>query len=270
MKRTFLLALLLFTIHCSLFTGDASAQSRTNQITRPCSGSTTPAKVSISKAGAIVLTPCSGGTTTVTGLAGPTFTGVITGPRWTASQGTIATSTPFISHTATWDGSGQTFTNIVSDITDTNSAAGSLLMDLQVNLSSKFTVTKAGGVLAGGGVLSSSPTGGVGYTSGAGGAQTQLTSKATTVVSNTITTAVTMNNASLAADTTVAFTFTNSAIVATDTIICTHQSAGASASYVCNAFPGAGSAVVSVRNVTAAPLAEAIVLRITVIKSTSN
>lgn len=131
--------------------------------------------------------------------------------------------------------------------------------------------TAASGIVAtAGGIRSASPTAGIGYMAGSGGAQTQATNKATTVVSNTISTAVTMNNASLAADTTVSFTFTNSTIAATDTVICTHQSGGTSGSYVCNAFPGAGSAVVSVRNVTAGPLSEAIVLRITVIKSTSN
>lgn len=118
-------------------------------------------------------------------------------------------------------------------------------------------------------IASTSPTLGVGYATGSGGAQTQATSKSTTVVSNTITTAITMHNATLNADTTVSFTFTNSAIAATDTVIVTHQSAGTSAAYNCNAFPGSGSAVISVRNITAGNLGEAIVLRVTVIKSVS-
>ncbi len=118
-------------------------------------------------------------------------------------------------------------------------------------------------------LTSSSPTAGIGYATGAGGAQTQATDKSTTVVSNTITTAITLNAASLAASTTVSFTFTNSAIAATDTVIVTHQSAGTSAAYNLNAFPGTGSAVISVRNVTLGALAEAIVLRVTVIKAVS-
>ena len=66
MKRLIYIALLLFTVHCSLLT--ATAQSRTNRLTRPCPGSTTPATVSISVAGNITLTPCSGGTVTVNGV----------------------------------------------------------------------------------------------------------------------------------------------------------------------------------------------------------
>lgn len=120
-----------------------------------------------------------------------------------------------------------------------------------------------------GAVLSSSPTAGIGYAAGAGGAVTQATDKSTTVVSNTITTAVTLNNAALAAATIVSFTFANSSIAATDTVVIEHQSAGTSAAYSFNAFPGAGSAVISVRNNTAGSLSEAIVLRITVLKSVS-
>lgn len=155
-----------------------------------------------------------------------------------------------------------------------NAANGDMTVGGSGTLSAN-TLSLTNGLLATSGtfstsVSSSSPTAGIGYATGAGGAQTQATSKATTVVSNTVTTAVTMHAAQLDAATTVAFTFTNSAIAATDTVICTHQSAGTSAAYVCNAFPGAGSAVVSVRNVTAGNLSEAIVLRITVIKSVSN
>jgi hypothetical protein len=115
----------------------------------------------------------------------------------------------------------------------------------------------------------SSPTAGIGYTAGAGGAQTQATDKATTVVSNTITTAITMNAATLNAATIVSFTFTNSNIAATDQVVVTHQSAGTSGAYTFNAFPGAGSAVISVRNNTAGNLGEAIVLRVSVYKAVS-
>lgn len=117
--------------------------------------------------------------------------------------------------------------------------------------------------------LSASPSAGIGYQTGAGGAVTQATNKSTGVTSDTITTAITLNGASLAAATIVSFTFTNASIAATDTVLCTHESAGTSAAYTINAFPSAGSAVISVRNNTAGALAEAIVLRVTVIKSVS-
>lgn len=115
----------------------------------------------------------------------------------------------------------------------------------------------------------SSPTAGIGYTTGAGGAQTQATDKSTGVTSNTITTAITLNNATLNAATIVSFTFTNSNIAATDQVVVTHQSAGTSGAYTFNAFPGSGSAVISVRNNTAGNLGEAIVLRVSVYKAVS-
>lgn len=44
----------------------------------------------------------------------------------------------------TWNDAGTTFTAIKMDVTDTSSASGSLLMDLQVGSSSKFNVDKSG------------------------------------------------------------------------------------------------------------------------------
>ncbi len=171
---------------------------------------------------------------------------------------------------------------LVNNTAESGSDAGSdfaLLArtDAGAAIDSPITITRATGgfiTLARGlrsafGALFSSPTLGIGYTTGAGGAQTQLTNKQTTVVSDTITTAITMNAEALNLLTTTAFTFTNATIAATDTVICTHQSAGTSAAYTINAFPGAGSAVISVRNNTAGSLSEAIVIRVTVIKSVS-
>ncbi len=152
----------------------------------------------------------------------------------------------------------------------TITGTGAYVLQTSPTLTTPVIGVATGTSLAATGLISSSsPTTGIGYATGAGGAQTQLTDKSTTVVSNTITTAITMNNAALNAATTVSFTFTNSAIAATDTVICTHQSAGTSGAYTVNAFPGAGSAVISVRNNTAGNLSESIVLRVTVIKSVS-
>jgi hypothetical protein len=46
--------------------------------------------------------------------------------------------------TDVWNAGGTTFKGIALDVTDTASAAGSLLIDLQVGGSSKFNVTKGG------------------------------------------------------------------------------------------------------------------------------
>ena len=48
----------------------------------------------------------------------------------------------------TWNDAGTTFTAIKMDVTDTASASGSLLMDLQVGGASKFSVDKNGKAFA--------------------------------------------------------------------------------------------------------------------------
>lgn len=71
------------------------------------------------------------------------------------AQPTITASKPFISHTATWNSGGVTFTNMLSNITDTASASASLLMDLQVGGSSKFNIRKDGLVYSKNDILTS-------------------------------------------------------------------------------------------------------------------
>lgn len=116
-------------------------------------------------------------------------------------------------------------------------------------------------------LTSSSASGGIGYATGAGGTVTQTTSKSTTVALNKVTGQITMNNASLAAGTTVSFTFTNTSIAATDIISVWHTSAGTLGSYTATATPASGSATIFVRNISGGALAEAIVLSFAVIKS---
>lgn len=66
--------------------------------------------------------------------------------QWKAAQGTITADKPAWNSTATWNSGGTTFTHLKANVTDTASAAASLLIDLQVGGASKFSVTK-GGVL---------------------------------------------------------------------------------------------------------------------------
>jgi hypothetical protein len=73
--------------------------------------------------------------------AGPTFTGTVT-----VTLGTITTSTPAFSSTATWNAIGTTFVHQFVNVTDTASTAGSLLADWQVGSTSQWQVTKAGAV----------------------------------------------------------------------------------------------------------------------------
>jgi hypothetical protein len=124
-----------------------------------------------------------------------------------------------------------------------------------------------GGIKGSGLIQSSSATGGVGYATGAGGTVTQATSKATGVTLNTVCGTITLNSASLAATTSVAFTLTNSAIAATDLVMIQHDSVGTLGAYSIVATPAGGSATITVRNNTAGALAEAIVLRYAVFKA---
>lgn len=116
------------------------------------------------------------------------------------------------------------------------------------------------------GITSKSPTDGIGYATGAGGAITQQTNKSTTVVLNAACGQITMNGANLNAATIVSFTLTNSCIAATDVLVLNHVSTGTPGSYTLNARAAAGSATIDVRNNTAGNLAEAIVIGFAVIK----
>lgn len=75
----------------------------------------------------------------------------------------------------------------------------------------------------GGSVLSTAPAGGVGYATGAGGAVTQVTSRATGVTLNTVTGAITLVSAAGSA-TPASFTVTNSAVAATDVVMVSQKS----------------------------------------------
>jgi hypothetical protein len=112
-----------------------------------------------------------------------------------------------------------------------------------------------------------SSTGKHGYATGAGGTVTQATSKATGVTLSKSTGQITLNNAALAADTTVSFTLTNTVIEAGDILIMNHISAGTAGSYLLNAQSAAGTASINVRNITAGSLSEAIVIAFAVIKA---
>lgn len=109
-----------------------------------------------------------------------------------------------------------------------------------------------------------------GYGSGAGGTQTQATSKSTGVTLNTRCGQVTMNAAELAANTAVSFTLTNNQIAATDLIIINHVSGGTAGAYLFGVRATAGSATITVRNVTAGALSEAIVIAFAVVKATTT
>lgn len=137
----------------------------------------------------------------------------------------------------------------------------------------------AGDIIADGGSLRVTGTadisgaltaGGLAYSAGVGGTVTQLSSKSTGVTLNTVTGAITMNNAALNTATTVAFTLTDSAITANSIVVASHTSGGTAGAYtvqVASSF--AGSAIFRVTNVTGGSLSEAIVISFAVIKAST-
>ena len=105
----------------------------------------------------------------------------------------------------------------------------------------------------------------LGYASGAQTAVTQATSKSTGVTSNTSAGQITMNNASLASVTNVTFTLTNSLLSTRDVLIL-NTTNGTSGAY--NAFVSsmaAGSATITLRNISGGALAEAVVINYAII-----
>ena len=109
----------------------------------------------------------------------------------------------------------------------------------------------------------------IGYSAAAQGTVTQLTDKSTAVTLNKSAGRITMNNAALAGNTAVSFTLNNSLISANDTIIVcissvtTGSTAGAYTTYVSNMT--AGSASLTLRNLSGTSYSEAVVINFSVI-----
>lgn len=111
-------------------------------------------------------------------------------------------------------------------------------------------------------------THGIGYTgTGTGGTVTQATSKTTAVTLNKICGTITTSTASLAANTAVSFSFVNSTIASTDNLIL-NIVGGTNGAY-CLGMDAItnGSCTITLRNLTAGAIAEAVSIRFTVLKA---
>ena len=106
-----------------------------------------------------------------------------------------------------------------------------------------------------------------GYVTGDGGSITQSVSKSEPVTLSFKCGQITMNNAALAANTTVSFTLTNTTITANDLLVLNHVSGGTAGAYLLNAQCGANSATINVRNVTSGSLSEAIIIGFALVKA---
>jgi len=106
----------------------------------------------------------------------------------------------------------------------------------------------------------------IGYGTAAQGAVTQLTDKSTGVTLNKSSGRITLNNAALASNTAASFTLTNN-LISTNDVIITNVSgggtAGAYTTYVSSMT--AGSAVITLRNLSAGSLSEAVVINYAII-----
>lgn len=107
----------------------------------------------------------------------------------------------------------------------------------------------------------------IGYVGGMGAAVTQATSKTTGVTINTLCGSITTTNAALAAAAEVKFTVTNSMVAATDIPIVSIKSGGTSGAYlICVGAVAAGSFDITLGNVSAGSLSQAVVINFAIIK----
>lgn len=152
------------------------------------------------------------------------------------------------------------YTSPIGAVTKTLSA------NITANVSTFPSVSTTGNVISGGNILASDG-GAVGYTTGAGGTVSQSGNKSGGVTLNKLTGEITMQNTALGADTSVSFTLTNSTIGTRDLLILNIVGGVATpGTYNLDANCTTGSATISVRNITAGSLSEAIVLRYAVIR----
>jgi len=106
----------------------------------------------------------------------------------------------------------------------------------------------------------------IGYATGAQGAVTQATDKSTGVTLNKSMGRITMNGAALAAGAAASFTLTNSLLSVADTIIVNVSGGGTAAAYTAYVSSmAAGSAVLTLRNLSAGSLSEAVVVNFAII-----
>jgi len=106
----------------------------------------------------------------------------------------------------------------------------------------------------------------IGYTAAAQGTVTQATSKSTGVTLNKSAGRITMSGVALNANTAATFTLTNSLISANDAIIVNVSGGGTAAAYTTYiSSMAAGSADITLRNMTGGNLSEAVVINFAII-----
>ena len=139
---------------------------------------------------------------------------------------------------------------------------------LETGGTARVTVDASTGNATFTGAVLHNSTGGVGYSTGAGGTVTQGTSRTTGVTLNKTCGQITLFSKTTTAGLIETFTVTNSTVAATDTVIVNHQSAGTAGQYIIYvAAVSAGSFQISVYTPSAQSPAAAPVLNFSVIKA---
>lgn len=110
----------------------------------------------------------------------------------------------------------------------------------------------------------------LGYGTGSGGTVTQATSKSTAVTLNTTTGRIIMNNAALAAGTSVSFVFNNTTISVADCVIVNVYESFNGANYSVRASVGNAYARIILTNETGGSLSDAVEINFAVIKGSTS
>lgn len=143
---------------------------------------------------------------------------------------------------------------------------------INVGTSGQFTVSNVGVLSSSSSIKSTSPSGGIGYATGAGCAVTQITSRATGVTCTGVTGAITTDTTSLAAGAEAEFTVTDTSVAVGDTILVSLRS-GATANTSEPEITGvaAGSFKITLTNLNASTAdTGASILNFAVVKAVSS
>lgn len=138
------------------------------------------------------------------------------------------------------------------------------------NATTATTATNVtGSAVVSGAISSSSPSSGIGYATGAGGVVTQLTSKSTPVTINKICGAIITASDNLAAGGQVVFAVNNSMFAVNDVVVVNITDGNGNNYTVAphSTQSSGGIFYISIKNVTGAPLAQAVRIQFAIIKS---
>lgn len=158
-------------------------------------------------------------------------------------------------------------TGILAVKTGTGSGTTALTLDASQNATFAGAVSATGNITATGAITSTGATSILGYSTGAGGTVTQLTSKTTTVTLNTPTGSIITSNAALGAGVSAAFTLTNSLVTANDLFICNYSIQN---NYRITGRCAAGGVSVSIKNDTGGSLSDAITINFAILKGATS